>query len=428
MSFTTNLHKAYKNVYLLLLIIVILAVIIAQIVNRTKRESLTNCTNLSKTKCTKDPDQLALCNYDKNRCKTCYRKTCTEIGNVKDACLYTNRSQDYENVPTNEVTVVNNVPCNGTDNASLKCPPCKNGLCQYGSECAACDRDPTENVYITKSDGSTGLNSYYTPSCDILPPNKVQPYVKQSQQYSDSTGIATGNICVANPDTNTTFVCPNGYNMLQTTPTKLSNAPSGYEPLTGMCVPNNDYTLIEKPNASDMLPNTVCDTSSGFKYDTTTGKLVPCTQKGNYTCKLGKNIVVGKEPWVYDSNQKICVRNTTNPLAVVDYICPEGTISSPKNTPCTTNTKLYNKTLDSYITPCLWDDPSTNTTESKCQPCNLTIKDPNSMNIYCFKDQQNRPMCQHRNYKPSQIECNSVLGDHCMWLDDQCQKKPKNNL
>ena len=439
---------------MLLILILVLAIII-KLITSQNREQFKPCTGLSKTDCTKDFAQKALCDYDPTRCQSCMRRKCEDI-KTKSACKYTNRAYDYINTSTTDtvpdVVVKKNKYCpdqNKTDEDKgyvkvpkkdrLKCVKCKNGL-EFDPDTGNCEpKDLTqmpEALFTTKDDGSYGINKIYLPSCNLLGDDKTQPFIPQDHDYidpEDTTKTATGTECVKNTDVTTTYECPKNYysKLSDSPPTGGNNRTTNlnYNPTVGTCVPKKNYVLITKPKA-DKKKDQKCgnkdatDTKpavySGFKYDTTYGRCISESDlptNFTYTCKP-KGIAVGKNPWEWSDDEKKCVQKD-NPYTVVDYQCPTGYTSSSYNEPCEPETTL-DIVPDGQLNklPCTW-----NKKKRKCKECKPRLTDLNSGDVFCFRNKKNKPICEHPNYRPSEQECSSVLGKHCKWNGEKCVRK-----
>lgn len=440
----------FKNIHFLLITVLILAIILSQIFLRETKETLQNCTGLTKSQCTDDPEQADLCDYFPERCNSCYRKKCSDI-TTKDVCVFTNQQFASNNPSAGSSEVIMNTSCpdqtsDVPSNDQVKCADCKNGLVQdpTNGECKvdpyldktctgsgtsdSCVHisNPKQPSYITYSDGSQGVNSYYRQSCKINPSGENQPFSVLPKTFTTTDGKSIiGNSCQETNKGETDYVCPDNFFKITANPPAYSeNAPINYvsAATVGRCVPNHNYVLIEKPTTE--YAQQCSGPLSGFVYNSDTGNCEPRTDipNGNYTCDPG-NIMIGKnnKPWVLNQDTRLCVPNTSNKYLIRDYICPEGQILSKWNKSCIAAPILP---VDEYKAPCTWN-PKAKNPKKKCGVCPFTITDPKSKNILCFVDKKNNPICEHRSYKPNKIQCETTLVNHCRWSNGQC--KPKRN-
>lgn len=285
--------------------------------------------------------------------------------------------------------------------------------------------DPNEPLKKTFSDGSKGDNPFYHQSCEILPSSEPQPFIPLAQIYTSGSASVTGNKCQPNPTLEVDYVCPDNFFK------KLSDStpPTNYPATKGRCVPKNNYVLINKPDPSNTDSKACGSTTtlkSGFQYNATTGNCEPITNMPNpsYTCDA-KNVAIGTpQPYQLNPISNLCIAKTDNTSRTLDYQCPPGLQADNWNKPCKAIPKASTKAIDDYKHPCVWQKNAT-TQKKECQPCNLTIKDPKSQNIYCFLDRKNKPICEHRSYKPTKSQCESTLSQHCRWRNNRCVPKPK---
>ena len=285
------------------------------------------CENQSKKTCL-DSDNSNLCNYDDEKCKSCYRKQCDEITS-QQTCVSTNQPNGRA-ITLPYVMVDLKYDCYGQSKITnpierVKCPPCKNGLAQsYFGDCIA-------SGLVTSQE-----------SCKILPDNKTQPFVNDSQSNPHVNKNVKSSKCIPNPKAIIKYNCPNkDYFKLQ----KPIHKSPDYEKIAneGRCIPQSSYLLMHKvpPQRSTNKP---IHCGSGLVYDED-GNCVPDVYNRNdkATCMPndgvitkgdGTNINENENPFTHDPTDKKCIYRDKLGYGynyVIDTKCPSNYTFSDTN-------------------------------------------------------------------------------------------------